>query len=316
MQQLAVVAFDGVVPFDLAVPCEVFGRARLANGELAYEVKVCGVSRQVDAGPFGVACRYGLSGLRRAQTVVVPGVSDIERPLAPALLRALRAAHARGVRIVSICSGAFVLAAAGVLSGRRATTHWAAANELARRYPDIDVDPSVLYVDEGRVLTSAGAAAGLDLCIYLVRLDYGAAVAADVARLSVMPLERAGGQAQFIAQEPPSTDGDSLEPVLGWMRLNLRRELSLRVIARRAAMSARSLSRKFREQTGTTPSRWLLHARVCEAQRLLETTRHPLERVASLAGFGSSATFRMRFQSLVGASPSDYRRSFRARSAT
>src|SRR5688572_6655756 len=159
MHVVAVVAFAGVVPFDLTVPCEVFGRARLANGEPAYQVKVCGTAPRVDAGPMDVACRHGLSALRGARTIVVPGVADSARPLAPSLLRALRAAHARGVRIVSICSGAFVLAAAGVLSGRRATTHWAAASELARRFPDIDVDPAVLYVDAGQILTSAGAAA-------------------------------------------------------------------------------------------------------------------------------------------------------------
>lgn len=311
MHRVAIVAFDGVVPFDLALPCDVFGRARLPTGKAAYRVKVCGATRHVDAGLFQLTCPHGLGALRSAHTVIVPGLADIDQPLEPTLLAALRAATARGARVASICSGAFVLARAGLLDGKRATTHWLAAPELARRYPQIRVDPAVLYVDEGNILTSAGAAAGLDLCLYLVRRDHGAAVAADSARLAVMPLERAGGQAQFIIHEPPASEGVSLEPVLTWIRQNLRRELSLPVIARRAAMSSRSLSRHFREQTGTTPSQWVLAARVHRAQQLLEVSEESIERVATHVGFGSTATFRMRFHQIVGLSPRAYRRSFR-----
>jgi transcriptional regulator GlxA family with amidase domain len=193
----------------------------------------------------------------------------------------------------------------------RATTHWLAAAELARRNPSIDVDPDVLYVDNGQILTSAGAAAGLDLCLHMVRRDYGATVAADAARISVMPLERDGGQAQFIVHAPPAADGESLDPLLRWLEKNLDKELALDEIARRAAMSTRSLSRRFREQTGTTPARWVLALRVRRAQHLLETSGQPVERIAEAVGLGSTATLRDRFRRIVGTSPQAYRRAFR-----
>lgn len=311
MRTVAVVAFNGVVPFDLSIPCEVFGRARLSNGQPAYRVIVCGVTRRSEAEAFILESRHGLEDLRRADRIIVPGVADLDRPVPPALIRALQRAAKRGTRIASICSGAFVLAATGLLNGRRAATHWAAADELARRHPAINVDAAVLYVDEGQFLTSAGAAAGLDLCLHLVRQDCGSAVAAQTARLSVMPLERAGGQAQFISHPPPAGDGASLEPVLQWMQANLQRPLALDAIARRAAMSRRNFSRRFREQTGTTPAQWLIVARVRRAQQLLETTAHTVERVASLVGFVTPSTFRLMFQRIVGASPLAYRSAFR-----
>jgi transcriptional regulator GlxA family with amidase domain len=212
--------------------------------------------------------------------------------------------------VASICTGAFVLAATGVLDGLRATTHWLAAADLARRHPSIDLDANVLYVDNGRILTSAGAAAGFDLCIHMIRRDLGADVAASVARLAVMPLERAGGQAQFIEQAPPSEAPGAMRPLLTWMEQNLSRELPLPVIARRAAMSTRTLSRRFREQVGATPAAWLAHARVRRAQRLLETTDLAIEQVATEAGFGSAAVMREHFGSVVGTSPLSYRRAF------
>jgi transcriptional regulator GlxA family with amidase domain len=311
MIRIGVVAFDGVVPFDLAMPCEVFGRARLRDGRPAYEVRVCGVSPEVDAGAFRLRAPAGLRALAGVDTVIVPGVADLGRAPPPALLAALRAAARRGARLASICSGAFVLAAAGLLDGRRATTHWLAAGELERRYPAVRVDANVLYVDEGQILTSAGAAAGLDLCLHLVRRDHGAAVAADAARTSVMPLERAGGQAQFIVHAPTTPEGGSLEPLQRWLEQHLERRLGLDEIARRAAMSTRTLNRRFREQTGMTPLQWLLQARVRRAQQLLETTGQPLEQVAERAGFGSATTLRQRFGRVVGASPQAYRRAFR-----
>jgi transcriptional regulator GlxA family with amidase domain len=310
---VAVVALDGVNSFDLAIPCEVFGHVRLADGRAPYRVRVCGVTRRVRAAAFSVQAPYGLRGLGAADTVVVPGIADVTRPVPPALIRALRAARDRGARIASICSGAFVLAAAGLLDGRRATTHWLAATELARRHPTIDVDPNVLYVDEGQILTSAGAAAGMDLCLHVVRRDHGAAVAAHGARLAVMPLERGGGQAQFIAHEPPRVDGASLEPLLRWMETHHGEALSLSRIARQAAMSARSLSRRFHEQTGETPARWLVRCRVRRAQQLLETSGASIEEIADAVGFGSATTLRERFGRIVGTSPQAYRRTFRRR---
>ena len=247
----------------------------------------------------------------QANTVIVPGVSDLGATVAPDVVRALRAASKAGARIASICTGAFILAETGLLDGLRATTHWLGATELARRHPRIAVDPDVLYVDNGRLLTSAGAAAGLDLCLHLVRLDYGASVAADTARRVVMPLERTGGQAQFITHEAPGPDGSSLEPLLRWLESHAHCDLSLNVIARKAAMSVRTLNRRFRDQTGTTPLQWVLRARARRAQRLLESSNRSVERIADDAGFGSSAAFRARFRQIVGTSPREYRRAFR-----
>jgi len=309
---VAVVAFDGVVLGDLATPCEVFGRARDSKGRPPYDVRVCSAAREVKSTHLALRVPWRLSCLRRADTVIVPGIDDLDRPFPEPLLRAIRRAAERGARVASICSGAFLLAATGLLDGRRATTHWRSAAELARRHPAIDVDPDVLYVDNGNLLTSAGAVAGHDLCLHLVRRDLGAEVAAQVARMAVMPLERAGGQAQFIVHEPPTSDGASIGPLLAWLERNLGRDLSLPVIARQAAMSTRTLSRRFREQAGTTPALWVTGARVRRAQRLLETTDLSVERVAAEAGFGSSAVLRERFGRIVGTNPQAYRRTFRA----
>jgi transcriptional regulator GlxA family with amidase domain len=298
-----------VVPFDLATPCEVFGHVPLPDGSQAYDVRVCGLSRHVRAKGYDLRVPWGLDQLASAHTIVVPGVTDPLAPLPAAVGQSLRAAAARGARIVSICSGAFVLAAAGLLDGLRATTHWLAAAELARRYPLVDVDPGVLFVDNGQVFTSAGAAAGLDLCLHLVRLDHGAAVAADAARLSVMPLQREGGQAQFIVPAPtPATP--SLEPLLTWLATHPGQSPTLAEMAARTGMSPRTFSRRFLEQTGETPLQWLLGARVRHAQMLLETTRHSVEQVASACGFASASAFRDRFTRVVGTGPLRYRQAF------
>jgi transcriptional regulator GlxA family with amidase domain len=307
MHRVAILASDGVVPFDLSVPVEVFGRARLADGRRAYDVQVCACAGEVDAGLIGIRAPHGLEAAVGADTVVVPGTADIDRPVPAVLIDAITAAHGR---LVSICTGAFTLAATGLLDGRRATTHWAAAAELARRHPAVEVDPDVRFVDEGRLLTSAGAAAGLDLCLHIVRRDHGAAVAAQTARSSVMPLERAGGQAQFIAHEPPAPAGTSLQPVLAWLTDNLHTYLTLADIAERAAMSTRSLSRHFRRQTGTTPLEWLNRQRIRRAQQLLEQTSRPVEQIGELVGFASPTAFRESFRQIAGVSPRDYRRAF------
>jgi transcriptional regulator GlxA family with amidase domain len=307
---VAVVAFDGVVLGDLATPCEVFALARDRSNRLVYEVRVCSASPKVRSQHVTLDVPWRLSSLAHAHTIIVPGLHDLDARVPEDVLRAIRRAVERGVRVASICTGAFVLAATGALDGNRATTHWRAASELARRHPTIAVDPDVLYVDNGRVLTSAGAAAGFDLCLHLVRSDIGTESAAAVARNAVMPLERAGGQAQFIVHPPPSADGGSLEPLLRWLEQNLRKELPLPVIARRAAMSTRTLSRRFREQVGTTPAQWIARARVRRAQHLLETTTLSVERVATDVGFGSAAVFREHFGEVVGTSPQAYRRAF------
>jgi transcriptional regulator GlxA family with amidase domain len=229
----------------------------------------------------------------------------------PRVLAAIRAAWARGARLASICSGAFVLAETGLLDGRRATTHWAGAAVFARRFPRVDIDPTVLFVDEGRIVTSAGAAAGLDMCLHLLRRDHGQAMAADAARLAVAPLDRDGGQAQFIRHQPPDS-GQSLAPLLEWMRENVDKPLDVAALAARACISPRTLARRFRDQTGTTPVQWLLAARVRRAQDLLETTGMAIDQIAFAAGFESPVTFRARFRGRVGVSPATYRRRFNA----
>jgi len=307
---VAVLAFDGVVLGDLSTACEIFALARTKNGRAAYDVRVCSESADVASMHIALRVPWRLSSLARAHTVIVPGLEDVNRPVPAGVLRVIRRAAARGARVASICSGAFVLAASGLLDGLRATTHWRAADELARRYPRIDVDANVLYIDNGRVLTSAGAAAGFDLCLHLVRRDLGAEAAAAVARLAVMPLERAGGQAQFIRHEPPANALGSMAPLLEWIEQSLARELSLSVIARRAAMSTRTLSRRFHQEVGSTPATWIAQARVRRAQRLLETTALSVEEVAAEAGFGSAAVLRTHFGSVVGTSPLTYRRAF------
>jgi transcriptional regulator GlxA family with amidase domain len=311
-RRIVVVAFDGVVLGDLATPCEIFGRVRDPRGRPLYEVRIASLAPTVRAEHVTLGVPWRLSSLRRAHTVIVPGIADLDRPLPLALLRALR--HAAGrARVASICTGAFLLAATGALDGLRATTHWQCAAQRARRHPAIAVDPNVRYVDNGALLTSAGAAAGLDLCLHLVRRDHGVEVAAEVARAAVMPLERAGGQAQFITHEPPA-GGASLDPLLAWLQQNLRRPLSLPVIARHAGLSTRTLSRRFRDQIGTTPALWLARARVRRAQRLLEITDLSVEHVATEVGFGSATVLREHFNQIVGTPPLAYRRTFQPRS--
>lgn len=310
MHRVAVVAVDGVIPFDLVTPAAVFSSVRLPSGRPGYDVRVCGTAREVDAGPFSIRVRAGLGEVARADTIILPGLSA-GAPVPPRLVGGIRKAAHGGTRIASVCGGAFILAETGLLDGRRATTHWIATQELARRHPRIRVAPDVLYVDEGQFLTSAGAAAAFDLCLYMVRLDYGSAVALEAARASVVPLEREGGQSQFIVHEPPTPDGSSLAPLLEWLKKNLERDLALDEIAKRAGMSIRSLNRRFREQTGTTPLQWLIQARIRRAQGLLETTSQSVERIAAHVGFRSPAAFREHFRRATSTSPAVYRRSFR-----
>ncbi|MGK8509697.1 GlxA family transcriptional regulator [Nocardia asiatica] len=311
MHTVVVLALDQVIAFDLGTPVEVFGRTRLPDGRPAYRVLVCACAPAVDAGVFTLRAPRGLDALAEADTIVLPGCADPGLPVPDEVIDALRRAAAAGTRIASICSGAFILAATGLLDGHRATTHWLAAAALAARHPDIDVDPDVLYVDNGSLLTSAGAAAGIDMCLHMVRKDYGSAVAADAARKSVVPLEREGGQAQFIVHDqPPTPRGSALEPVLRWIQDNCARDLSLDDIAAHAGMSTRTLNRRFREHTGTTPLQWLLRARIRQAQHLLEATSHPVDRIAGQVGFGSPTAFRDRFKRVVGTSPHSYRAAF------
>jgi transcriptional regulator GlxA family with amidase domain len=311
LHRVAVLAYDGVVLGDLATPLELFGRVRDAGGRPCYEVRVCAVAAEVHSEHLNLKVPWRLSSAARAGTLIVPGIDNVRRPVPPAILHALQSASARGARVASICTGAFVLARAGLLDGLRATTHWMAAEGLARLCPRTEVDPGVLYVDNGHVLTSAGAAAGMDLCLHMIRHDHGASVAARVARAAVMPLERSGGQAQFIQHKPPEAV-DAMGPLLVWMEQNLKRSLSLSSIARHARMSTRTLCRRFGEQVGMSPAHWLARARVRRAQHLLETTRLPVERIAAESGFRSASVLREHFGNSVGVPPVAYRRSFGA----
>ena len=310
---LAVVVFDRISPFHLSVPCVVF-EARPELGVPAYQVRICAT----EAGPlrtsagFTIATRHGLGALARAATIIVPSWRDPgERP-PEALLKALRRAHARGARIVGLCLGAFVLAEAGLLDGRPATTHWNWADVFARRFPQVRLDPDVLYVDDGDVVTSAGTAAGIDCCLHLLRAQCGAEVANAVARRMVVQPHRQGGQSQFIEQPVRVTTArDPFSDTLAWATARLDQPHSLDSLAERSHMSRRTFTRRFRKETGSTVWAWLLQQRLVLAQRLLETTAFSVDHIASLAGFGSAVSLRQHFRRTLQTSPSIYRRTFR-----
>ncbi|GGZ60500.1 AraC family transcriptional regulator [Streptomyces inusitatus] len=316
MTVVAILALDGVLPFELSVPGQIFGTANEAIGRPHYRVRVCAPGREVSTasghGGFRLAADWGLDGLAGADTVVVPGHAGFLHAPPADVAEALRAAGAGGARMASVCVGAFTLAAVGLLDGHRATTHWQFTEDLARRHPAVDVDGTSLYIDNGPRVTSAGVAAGLDLCLHLVRRDLGAATAAATARRTVMPLQRDGGQSQFIEHPDPGGRDALIQPTLNWLESRLHEQLTLGDIAHHAAMSVRSLNRHFRAQTGTTPLQWLLRARVHRAQQLLETTDIPVERIAAETGFGASSTFRQHFARHAGVSPQAYRTAFRS----
>lgn len=315
LHRVAILALPTVVPFDLGVPVQVFSYPRPDLGAMRYRTLVCGPrrGRLATSAGFDLVLEHGLEVLRRADTIVIPGVDDLTRPITPAVTRALRAAYARGARLVSICTGAFALAEAGLLDGRRATTHWTDVPEFARRYPRVTVDPDVLYVDEGRLLTSAGIAAGIDLCLHVVRLDHGAAVANAIARRLVIAPHRSGGQAQFIPEPVATPTGEGLEPTRDWARRRLGEPLTVPMLAAHAGMPLRSFARRFAAETGTAPLRWLLRERLLAAQQALELTALPVDRVAEDCGFGSAVSLRVHFRRALGTSPLAYRRAFRAR---
>lgn len=309
---------SSVVPFDLGVATQAFGYPRDDLGADRYTMTLC----TAVPGPvktsygFSIIVANGLAALRHAQTIVVPGIDDLDLPIPRAVVNALTAAHRRGARIVSICTGAFVLAEAGLLTGRRATTHWLDVPEFRRRYPEVECDPDVLYVDEGSVLTSAGVASGIDLCLHVVRLDYGAAVANAVARRMVVAPHRSGGQAQFVPQSLPDQTDRPLGETRSWMQQHLHEPLSLRQLAANAAMSTRTFSRHFHAETGTTPLQWLLRQRIDRARLLLEESDQTIERIADACGFGSPASLRVHFRRELRTSPLGYRRTFRKVAAT
>lgn len=298
--------------FEFGVLCEVFGLDRSDDGLPVFDFRVCGVQPGVPVSTNSpgvqVIPELGLDAIAGADVVAVPATRLREFP-EPAL-QALREAHAAGATLLSVCSGVFVLAAAGLLDGRRCTTHWYSTDELRAGYPEVKVDPDVLYVDEGDLITSAGTAAGIDACLHLVRRELGSAVVNGIARRMVVPPQREGGQRQFIERPVPEGSADSLGPVLDWMLTHLDREHTVAELAHRAAMSERTFARRFTAETGTTPHRWLTRQRVLHARRLLEDTDLGMDAVAERAGFGSATLLRHHFRKVVGVSPADYRRTF------
>jgi len=311
MERIAVLALDSVVAFDLAIAAQVFGHEEERE---RYELAVCAqrAGRVATSTGFDIVAPHGLAAVRRADTVIVPGYERTDRPVPPAVVRVLQAADRRGARLISICTGAFALAAAGVLDGRRATTHWRSAAALRDRHPGIEVDASVLYVDEGRVLTSAGVAAGIDLCLHVVARDHGAAAANRIARRMVVAAQRGGGQAQFVERSvPPPADG-GLARTRAWMLDRLDQPVTVAAMAHHAMRSKRSFARHFRAETGTTPLRWMHEQRILHARRLLEETDLPVEEIASRSGFGTATTLREHFGRATRTTPTAYRRAFAA----
>ncbi|MBY0455203.1 MAG: helix-turn-helix domain-containing protein [Burkholderiaceae bacterium] len=309
---IAVVAFDHISPFHLSVPCVVFGEPH--PGIPLFDFKVCtaeSAAIRTTAG-FSLHIAHGLSALEGANTIIVPSWRDpAERPPQP-LLHALLAAQQRGAQVVGLCLGAYVLAEAGLLDGRRATTHWAYAKDFAQRYPRVHVDADVLYVEDGNVLTSAGTAAGIDCCLHMVRQRYGAESANSVARRLVMPPHRQGGQAQFIEQPIPANARSSrLSGLIDWVRSHLNQPHSVDSLAQRALMSRRTFTRQFRLLMGMTVVEWLHAERLALTQRLLESSNHPIDAIAALVGFGSPESLRLHFRRAFGVSPVAWRATFK-----
>ncbi|MBB4934270.1 AraC family transcriptional activator FtrA [Lipingzhangella halophila] len=312
---VSVLAYEGMSAFETGIVTEVFGLRWPDLDDVRYELTIC-AERPGAVGVLGgatLATPYGLEALAAAQTVIIPSVSDVTADPSPELVAALRRAHQRGARIVSICSGAFALAGAGLLDGRRATTHWHYAELLRRRYPRVAVDPNPLYIDEHDVLTSAGCAAGLDLCLHLVRRDFGAAAANAIARRLVVPPHRDGGQAQYI-ETPVMADPDDsrIAESMTWALEHLAEPVTVSALARRATMSSRTYLRHFARCTGTSPIRWLVSQRVRASLDLLETTNLPIGEIATAVGFDTPVTFRHHFARAMRTSPSAYRRLFRS----
>ena len=312
LKSVAVVLLEDVAFFEFGVLTELFGTDRSDDGVPKLDFRVCALEPGEPMSALNgtqVIAPYGLEGLVGADLVAIPAI-HIREDYPPQVLDALRQAAARGATMLSVCSGAFVLGAAGLLDGRRCTTHWLYVKELARLYPDAKIDPDVLFVDDGDLITSAGTAAGIDACLHLVRRELGSAVATCIARRMVVPPQRDGGQRQYVELPVPGCSAESLTPVLTWMLENITVEHPVSSLARRAVMSERTFARRFVAETGTTPHKWLSMQRVLHARNLLEETDLGIESVATRSGFGTGALLRHHFRRVVGVAPQDYRRTF------
>jgi AraC family transcriptional activator FtrA len=312
---VAALAYDGLCTFEFGCVVEMFALRRPELGVEWYRFAVCAEERGPvrAAGGIQVSASHSLALLRRADTIVIPGWRGADVPPPESLLKALRAVHRRGARIASICSGVFVLAAAGLLDGRAATTHWRYARALQERFPRVEVRPNALYVDEGTLLTSAGSAAGLDMMLHLVRRDHGARVANQVAQRLVIPPHRLGDQAQYVPRPMPGDDAARLSRLMDWVRAHVAARHTPASLAARAAMSVRTLQRQFQETVGLSPVEWLVRERVATAKELLEGSRRTIADIAARAGFGSEESLRRHFRLVTGTSPSAYRRQFSTR---
>ncbi|MPZ00734.1 MAG: helix-turn-helix domain-containing protein [Actinophytocola sp.] len=315
LKSVAVVVFDGVGAFELGVLCEVFGQDRSDENLPNFDFRVCAAQpgQVATSSGFSVLVQHGLDAVETADLVAVPAMPG--KGSAPDdVLKALRTAHDGGARVLSMCTGAFVLGDAGLLDGRRCTTHWLHTTGLAEQFPLAEVDQDVLYVDEGAVITSAGTAAGIDACLHLMRTEFGASVASRFARRMVVPPHREGGQAQYIDQPVPGCDAETLAPLLTWLLENLDQRLSVEDLAAKALMSPRTFARRFRAETGTTPHQWLVSQRLLAAQRLLEDGDTPIDDIARATGFGNATALRHHFTRWRGTTPQHYRRTFRGTS--
>ncbi|MPZ16291.1 MAG: transcriptional regulator FtrA [Luteitalea sp.] len=314
-RRVVALVYDRLSAFEFGIVVDIFGLARPELDVDWYRFQVC----SADRGPLRITGGLvlqptaGLRALEHAGTIVIPGCRDVDDPAPEALLDAMRGAHARGARLVTICTGAFVLAEAGLLDGKRATTHWRHVDRLRARFPNVHVEPDVLYVDEGNILTSAGSAAGIDLCLHIVRRDYGAEVANQVARRLIVPPQRDGGQSQYIPAPLRTEATNGLAPVLEWAQSRLAEPLSVDTLARRAAMSSRTFARRFKAETGTTPHQWLTHQRLLAAQRRLETSPESVDDIAEAVGLQTAATLRLHFRRSLRTTPTAYRRRFSVR---
>ncbi|AQS69078.1 GlxA family transcriptional regulator [Streptomyces pactum] len=321
--RVAVLALDGLLPFELGIPQRILGRARDERGDPLYEVVTCSVRPPGPVGTdadFAILVENGPEALATADTVVVPSSYELgpvyEEGVLTEELAAALALVRPGTRLVAICTGGYVLAAAGCLDGRPATTHWASADHFQRLFPKVRVDPGVLFVDDGDVLTSAGVAAGIDLCVHIVRRDHGTAVANDVARRTVVPPHRDGGQAQYIERPVPDPQQSSTANARAWALGRLQEPIQLRDMAARESMSVRTFTRRFREEVGVSPGQWLTGQRVERARHLLESTTLSVDRVARAAGFGTAQSMRQHLQTALGVTPTAYRRTFRSELST
>ncbi|MFJ1874805.1 helix-turn-helix domain-containing protein [Streptomyces sp. KS_5] len=319
LKNVAAVLLDGVHPFELGVVCEVFGIDRSDEGLPTYDFAVVsaeGPTLGTHVGGLTVSTPYGLERLEEADLIALPAGRDyVVRDYPPELLDCLVRAVERGARVLSVCSGVFVLGAAGLLDGRRCSAHWKHADELSRQHPGAIVQPDVLYVDEGPVVTSAGTAAGIDACLHIVRQEQGPEVANKIARRMVVPPHRDGGQAQYIERPLPRSQCDTVGEVLTWIERHLDEDVTVEQLAERALMSPRTFARRFQQETGTTPYRWILRQRVLLAQELLEATDETVDAIAGRTGFGTAAALRHQFVTALETTPQAYRRTFRGPSA-